>query len=257
VTTHFVSTARDGSRWLADLERRAAELERELFEAREQLQFELGRDLARFDDCAQPATLQSGLPLPAAPRPGPRSRPAPRPRTWPSAPAEEIGHAAAVIPGIPPRPGPRSRPAPRPRTWPSAPAEEIGHAAAVTHRVYRPRPAETVDQCPPLGLGNTARQDTLVMSSAQRKKPTDSVNRRRIAVRIAGLSALFGAVNAPLFMANPPATVIAAPATNLAAAAFVNSMSGNKKQPSYYFLALAALQRSVLAESARRRLSDP
>src|SRR5262245_27230498 len=53
---------------------------------------------------------------------------------------------------------------------------------------------------------------------------------RQVVRSIPGLSLMFGAVNAPLFIANPSAAEVAAPADNLAAVALLNSMGERKRQ---------------------------
>jgi len=68
------------------------------------------------------------------------------------------------------------------------------------------------------------------VTRSQRQKPTGRGKYWDVAIRILGLSALLAAVNLPLYVDNPSAALITAPADNLAVASLI---AGNMRRPQH------------------------
>jgi hypothetical protein len=163
-----------------------------------------------------------------------RSGPLP-PLSLLSTPREARSPGASPVPQAPmPRPVGRLRS--------SAPSRQPAAWGRQTWPYQAPQTARSADRDCLQRSEQIGRQRTSVAPVVQHKKLVDPTRRRSAAIKVIGLSALFGVINAPLLMPNPPAAVVAAPGTNLAAAALANSMRDNKRQSSSYLQALIALR---------------
>ena len=163
-------------------------------------------------------------------------------QSWPAATAwPTVDAARSLRPETQPEPqAPMVRPPARLR--PSAPSRQLASPSRQTWRHQAPQTARSVDPRCLQRSEPIEQQSTSVLPTVQHRQLVDSTKLRSVAKKVIGLSALFGVINAPLLMTNPPAAVVAAPSTNLAAVALLSSMRDNQRRSSSYLQTFIALR---------------